>query len=144
MGTCRILHFLLLGVLFISCGVSTTKRNSMEEEETISSPFYVVEFFPAPGAVSNLPESVTVSLSQSPHRGLLGALTHYNLNCGAHTLSARSVDSTSGFSSVTVTLPDMGELVSGSSCRFTVSSILTDLSGNRLGGVRTAVYTLVQ
>lgn len=133
----------LLLLLFLSgCGVSVTDRSKGEEEKIADSSFSVVQILPASGAVADLPSTITISFSDVPHRRMLAALTHYNINCGGQTQSASSVDAESGYSSVTITLPAIGDLVDGSSCTFAVSSNIIDLSGNRLGGVRTVTYVI--
>jgi len=132
-------------LLLSACGVSvTTGRSKVEEAKIADSSFSVVQILPASGAVTALPSSITISFSEVPHRGMLAALTHYNINCGGETQSASSVDAVSGYSSVTITLPAISGLADGSSCTFAVSPNIIDLSGNRLSGVRTVTYVIGQ
>ena len=138
--------FVILSALLAlnSCGISVTDRSKAGATKDTDSPFTVVQILPASGSVAALPSTITISFSEVPHRGMLSAQTHYNINCGAETLHVTAVDATTGYSSVTVTLPAITGIGAGSSCTFAVSPNLLDQSGNRLGGARTVTYVLTQ
>lgn len=137
----RYLWVFILTVLS-SCGTSVSNREKAGKEDTFSSPFSVASFSPAGGAVAALPASVTVFFNSPPNRVSASALTHYNFNCGGGAVAASDVDYESGYSSVAVTLPDVGALAAGTGCTLTVSSNLLDLEGNPLGGSRSVTYTI--
>lgn len=139
----RTVAILITKLALPSCGVSVTDRSKAGATKETDSPFIVVQILPASGSVAALPSTITISFSEVPHRGMLSAQTHYNINCGAETLHVSSVDSTTGYSSVTVTLPAISASA-GASCTFAVSPNLLDQSGNRLGGARTVTYVLTQ
>jgi hypothetical protein len=130
----------LLGLwgLLAACGTSTAIPKKAENS-TVSSPFYVAAYDPAEGAA--LPAAVTVSYNKAElNFTSLAAVTHYNLVCGGVTHAASTVTVVAGFSSVTVNLPTINGLASGSTCVLWLSMGLLDADGNPLGGVRSVTY----
>jgi hypothetical protein len=141
MGFFRVKIMVWAALGLSACGTSVTSREK-KTEATVSSPFFVASISPASGTVAQLPSTVTFFFNDFPNRGLAAAVTHYNLNCGGGAMAASSVDSVSGFSSVTATLPDPGTLNSGAECSVTISSRVTDQNGNPLSGERSVVYKI--
>jgi hypothetical protein len=143
----RILPFggILASLVLTACGVSpglSSNSLSYQGATVPTSGFYITSFSPAPGTLTALPGSVTVFFSEPPDRGLLGALTHYNINCGGGDVAAAAVDSVSGYASVTVTLASMGSPAAGTTCVFSVSPNLYDTTGLALTGALTASYVI--
>jgi hypothetical protein len=128
-----------VGVL-TACGTSAALP-AKKENATISSPFYVVQYYPAEGAT--LPAAVEVAFNKPElNRATLAAVTHYNLVCGGITHAASSVNAVNGYSSVTVNLPTISGLASGSSCTLWLSLNLQDAEGNPLGDPRSVTYVV--
>lgn len=129
----------LLGLgLLTACGTSVALPKKAEDP-SISSPFYVVQYYPAEGAI--LPSAVEVAFNKPEiNRTTLAAITHYNLVCGGTTHAASSVNSLNGYSSVTINLPLISGLASGSTCALWLSLNLKDAEGNPLGGTRSVTY----
>lgn len=94
---------------------------------------------PAEGAA--LPASVVLVFNKAEvNFTTLAAVTHYNLVCGGITHAASSVNVVTGFSQVTVNLPTINGLASGSTCTLWLSLSLEDTDGNPLGGTRSVTY----
>jgi hypothetical protein len=125
----------------LGCGnaVTSAKATGAAGEDTT---FSIVSVDPATGTKSSVPTSITVIFNDFPDRTLLAAKTHYSMNCGGESVHAASVDSTSGYASVVVTFDAM-VVVTGTNCVFSLASNLQNQNGNRLGGNRTATYSIV-
>lgn len=130
---------LWLGFLVLAaCGTSAALPKKAGNS-TVSSPFYVVQYYPEEGAT--LPASVEVVFNKPEiNRATLAAVTHYNLVCGGATHAASSVNSVNGYSSATINLPSINGLASGSTCALWLSLALEDSDGNPLGGTRSVTY----
>jgi hypothetical protein len=135
----RFFHSLLLSFFLASCGTAAPFPGQKSSQTVETSPFYVVAFEPADGA--SLPSSVVLTFNKAElNRSLLAVLTYYNLYCGSEAYAASSVDSVTGYASVTINLQAISGLASGTLCTLTVSSSLQDDSGNALAGTRSVVY----
>jgi hypothetical protein len=131
----------ILGGTLAACGTAAPFPSQTTTQTVETSPFYVVAFEPADGA--SLPSSVVLTFNKAElNRSLLAVLTYYNLYCGSEAYAAGSVDSVTGYASVTVNLQTISGLAPGTLCTFTVSSSLQDDSGNALGGTRSVVYRI--
>lgn len=109
----------------------------------VNPAFYVVEFSPAASNVAAVPSSIVVAFNHADlDRSRLAVITHYNMSCAGVDYAAGSVDSATGYSSVTVSLQAINGLSSGTTCTFTVSSALKDAQGNSLGGNRSVSYRI--
>jgi hypothetical protein len=127
-------------ILLQACGNAAGAKRPVRSagEDTT---FLVSSIEPSSGSKSSVPTGITVNFTEIPNRNLLAVQTHYSMQCGADIVHAASVDATTGYSSVVATF-DPITVSAGTTCTFTIASNVQSESGARLGGDRSAVYTI--
>lgn len=125
---------------------STTTATASATASTASGSLSINQFYPAAGNVASVPSYVQLSMSessldQSSDSGSVTYSENYTLVCNSQTYYASSV-SYNGSGVVTVYLPSVSGLSSGTVCAFEVSSNIHDTSGNYISGTLSVNYTL--
>lgn len=144
---------LILSLVFLSlsgCDLTSATRSSSSTSSaaTSSSALSIWEIYPASGDRSSIPTELSIvfnksSLVAGSASGSVALAASYLLTCGSDTYDVSSATYGSGSNVVTIKLPVLPNLTSGTTCYVTASSEIRDTDGNYLSGTRSVAYTLV-
>lgn len=139
-------NYFLLGasLLLASCGAASVNGNTSTQSYTRSnnSPLFATSIIPASGTLSTLPTSIVVNFSEAITNASAAA-SAYIINCGGYDIAAASTLYTPGSNNITVTLPNLGALASGTVCNFVLAQNISDSNGNTINGTNYTSYKIV-
>lgn len=134
---------ILLGIALSGCGAGVGGRaraTAATTTVTNTSNFAIAAFSPAEGNVASLPTTVLIAFNQNYLSANANNASYYNLSCGGNVFQAAAVQYAAGSNYVTVTLPAVGAVSTGTACYFSVSPNVTNTDGYSPVGTRSAAY----
>lgn len=131
----------LYSLALVACGNAVSSTKKPKAAATEDTTFLVTQIDPASGSQATVPTTVTVSFTEVPNRETLDVVTYYSMHCGSEIVHAADVDALTGYTSVVLTF-DPIVVSSGTQCVFSVASNIQSESGQKLGGTRTANYSI--